>query len=90
MVQLPTSEKIEFDVSLTDIVKSAQKNMNISVRSFLETLVAQRMQGRISIIWNSAKESKIVKSRAPMETKRRKLQPQQKEIVSRKDTLVLL
>ena len=57
MVQIPTSENIDFEVNLTDMVKCIQENMNESVRTFLENLVDQHMQNKIPIMWSSAKES---------------------------------
>ena len=47
MVQLPTYEKIEFEVNLTNMAKSIQENMNESARIFLENMVDQRMQAKL-------------------------------------------
>ena len=90
MVQVPISEKIDFEVNLTDMLRSIVDNTNESVRTFLENLVDQRMQDKIPIMWSSAKESELVRLRAPMDPIKRKLKSQQKKIVSRKDNLVLL
>ena len=50
MVQVPTYEKIEFEVNLTDMVKNIEEKTNESVRCFLEHLVDQRMQDKIPIM----------------------------------------
>ena len=90
MVQVPTSEKIDFEVNLTDMVKSIEENTNESVRTFLENLVDQRMQDKIPIMWSSAKESESIRFRYTMDPRKRKLLSQQNKIISRKEALVLL
>ena len=90
MVQVSTSEKIHFEVNLTDMIQSIEEHTNESVRNFLENLVYQRKQDKIPIMWNSAKESELVRLRSPIDPRKRKLQSQQKKIVSRKEAFVLL
>ena len=62
-MQVPTSDKIDFEVNLTDMIQSIQDNTNESVRTYLESLVDQRMQDKIPIMWNSAKESESIRFR---------------------------
>ena len=57
IVQVPTSENIDFGINLTEMVNYIQENTNESVRTFLENLEDQRMQEKIPIMWSSAKES---------------------------------
>ena len=90
MVQVPTSENIDFEVNLTEMVKSIEENTKESVRTFLENLVDQRMQDKIPIMWSSAKESESIRFRYTMDPRNRKLLSQQTKNISRKDALVRL
>ena len=76
MVQVPTSEKIEFEGNMTDMIRSIQENTNESVRTYLESLVVRQMQDQIPIMWSSAKESGLVLLRSPIDSKKRKVQSQ--------------
>ena len=66
MVQVPSSEKIDFEVELTDMFESIQENMKESLCTFLENQIDQRMQNKIPVMESSAQESELVRLRAPM------------------------
>ena len=63
MVQVTTSEKIDFYVNRMDTVWSINENMNESVRTFLQNLVDERMQDKTPTIRSSTKESELVRLR---------------------------
>ena len=90
MVQVPTSEKINFEVNLREMLISSEGNTHESVCTFLENLMDQRMQDKIPIMWSSAKESELVRLKVPMDTRKRKLQSQMNKITSRKGSLAVL
>ena len=72
------------------MVESVQGIYNESIRTFLENLADQRMQNKIPIKWSAAKESEQDQRRAPSDPRIRRAQSQQRKIVSREETLVLL